>query len=205
MAWKFTSTGETDDVGIALAKGERGTLMVRPEFVRFMAPTDTKRLHRPRPAARRVRAGLADPVRGRGVRRLAPDRREAARGPFAGELGDGVILGWDRDHTHLIRGRRWNASTADWARDRAADGDPAGDRLHRPLLVVAAFSIMPERVFTLTATPDFSAYGELVAQGYWKSLAWSLGMAATATAILFVLCWPLASPWPRSGAASRSS
>jgi len=61
-----------------------------------------------------------------------------------------------------------------------------------PLLVVAAFSIMPERVFTLTATPDFSAYAELVAQGYWKSLAWSLGMAAAATAILFVLCWPLA-------------
>jgi len=38
-----------------------------------------------------------------------------------------------------------------------------------PLLVVAALSIMPELVFTLPATPDFSAYAELVAQGYWNA------------------------------------
>ncbi|MEO0763048.1 MAG: ABC transporter permease, partial [Pseudomonadota bacterium] len=61
-----------------------------------------------------------------------------------------------------------------------------------PLMVVAAFSTMPQKVFTLANIPDFSAYGEFLAQGYWKSLAWSLGMAAAATAILFVLAWPLA-------------
>jgi spermidine/putrescine transport system permease protein len=61
-----------------------------------------------------------------------------------------------------------------------------------PLAVVAAFSVMPQKVFELTHAPDFSAYAEFVRQGYWKSLAWSLGMAFAATLILFVVSWPLA-------------
>jgi spermidine/putrescine transport system permease protein len=61
-----------------------------------------------------------------------------------------------------------------------------------PLIVVAAFSIMPQRVFSLLHMPDFSAYSVFFAQGYHRSLMWSLGMAAAATAILFVMCWPLA-------------
>ena len=61
-----------------------------------------------------------------------------------------------------------------------------------PLVVVAAFSIMPQKVFSLFTMPDFSSYLELIRQGYWTSLAWSLGMAALATVILFVICWPLA-------------
>lgn len=61
-----------------------------------------------------------------------------------------------------------------------------------PLAVVAAFSVMPEKVFGLAHLPDFSAYGEVARQGYWKSLVWSLGMALAATVILFVICWPLA-------------
>lgn len=61
-----------------------------------------------------------------------------------------------------------------------------------PILLVAAFSIMPAKVFTLFDVPDFSAYGEFLTQGYWRSVLWSLGMALAATAILFVLCWPLA-------------
>ncbi len=61
-----------------------------------------------------------------------------------------------------------------------------------PLIVVAAFSVMPSKVFSLWHQPDFSAYAELLRQGYWKSLAWSLGMALASTAILLVLCWPLA-------------
>ncbi len=61
-----------------------------------------------------------------------------------------------------------------------------------PLAVVAAFSTLPQKVFTLFTLPDFSSYAELVSQGYWRSLAWSLGMAFAATVILFVLCWPLA-------------
>ncbi|SOD91886.1 ABC transporter permease [Caenispirillum bisanense] len=61
-----------------------------------------------------------------------------------------------------------------------------------PLVVVAAFSIMPAKVFSLWNVPDFSAYAEFFRQGYWSSLAWSLGMAVAATLILFVVCWPLA-------------
>ncbi len=61
-----------------------------------------------------------------------------------------------------------------------------------PLVVVALFSIMPAKVFSLANTPDFSAYAVFVQQGYYKSLLWSLGMALASTAILLVVCWPLA-------------
>jgi spermidine/putrescine transport system permease protein len=60
-----------------------------------------------------------------------------------------------------------------------------------PLIAVFAFSIMPSKVFTLNHIPDFSAYVEFVQQGYWKSLAWSLGLAAIATFLLLIICWPL--------------
>jgi len=52
--------------------------------------------------------------------------------------------------------------------------------------------VMPQKTFSLLNMPDFSAYAQIVQEGYWKSLAWSLGMAFAATAILLVLCWPLA-------------
>jgi spermidine/putrescine transport system permease protein len=60
-----------------------------------------------------------------------------------------------------------------------------------PLLAIAAFSIMPAKVFSLAHVPDFSAYAEFIKEGYWKSLAWSLGMAGMATLLLLVICWPL--------------
>lgn len=61
-----------------------------------------------------------------------------------------------------------------------------------PLAIVAAFSVMPERVFDLRHAPDFSAYASMIEQGYWRSLLRSLAMALLATAILMFLCWPLA-------------
>ena len=61
-----------------------------------------------------------------------------------------------------------------------------------PILLVAGFSTMPEKVFSLTQMPDFSAYRTVLTQGYWKSVAWSLFMALLATLILLVICWPLA-------------
>lgn len=64
--------------------------------------------------------------------------------------------------------------------------------LFAPLIVVALFSIMPPKVFSLANTPDFSAYSVFFSQGYYKSLLWSLGMALTSTAILLVISWPLA-------------
>lgn len=61
-----------------------------------------------------------------------------------------------------------------------------------PLVVVALFSVMPPKVFSLAHMPDFSAYSVFFAQGYYKSLLWSLGMALASTLILLVVCWPLA-------------
>lgn len=61
-----------------------------------------------------------------------------------------------------------------------------------PMIVVALFSIMPPKVFSLANMPDFSAYLLFFSQGYYKSLLWSLGMALAATVVLLVLCWPLA-------------
>ena len=61
-----------------------------------------------------------------------------------------------------------------------------------PLLVVAAFSLMPQKVFELTHLPRFDTYRTLIEQGYLSSLGWSLGMAFAATLILFLVCWPLA-------------
>ncbi len=61
-----------------------------------------------------------------------------------------------------------------------------------PLLVVLLFSVMPQKVFTLAHVPDFSSYGVLFSQGYYRSLLWSLGTALAATVLLFLICWPLA-------------
>ena len=61
-----------------------------------------------------------------------------------------------------------------------------------PLLVIAAFSIMPQRVFSLANAPDFSSYAIFVEQGYWQPLLWSLGLALASTVILFIISWPLA-------------
>ncbi|MFX0544184.1 ABC transporter permease [Roseovarius sp. S1116L3] len=61
-----------------------------------------------------------------------------------------------------------------------------------PLGLVAIFSIMPEKVFSIFNMPNFAAYKTFATQGYWRSLLWTLLMAFAATTILFVICWPLA-------------
>ncbi len=61
-----------------------------------------------------------------------------------------------------------------------------------PLGLVALFSIMPEKVFSIFNVPNFAAYKTFATQGYWRSLLWTLLMAFAATTILFVICWPLA-------------
>ncbi len=61
-----------------------------------------------------------------------------------------------------------------------------------PLVVIAVFSIMPQKVFSFAHLPDFSSYGVLLSQGYYRSLLWALGMALVSTVILFIVCWPLA-------------
>ena len=61
-----------------------------------------------------------------------------------------------------------------------------------PLLVIAAFSIMPPNVFELAHLPSFSNFWVFATQGYYRSLLWSLGMALAATIILLIVCYPLA-------------
>ncbi len=61
-----------------------------------------------------------------------------------------------------------------------------------PMLVIAIFSVMPQKVFSLLNMPDFSSFAVIISQGYHKSLLWSLGMAAVSTFLLFIICWPLA-------------
>lgn len=95
--------GEAKEFGIALDQGEKGALMVRPEFVRFIRPGET--------ADFIVRGVLReeyvlgsrmqyDVEASNGslmtVEKLLEDR-------FSGTLGEQVILGWDADRTHMIR------------------------------------------------------------------------------------------------------
>ena len=61
-----------------------------------------------------------------------------------------------------------------------------------PMVVVAIFSMMPQRVFELSHMPDFSAYSVFFEQGYYRSLMWAIFMASASTVILFLICWPLA-------------
>ena len=61
-----------------------------------------------------------------------------------------------------------------------------------PMLVIAVFSVMPQKVFSLLHLPDFSSYKLVFTQGYIKSVLWSFGMAMASSAVLFVICWPLA-------------
>jgi len=61
-----------------------------------------------------------------------------------------------------------------------------------PLLLVAGFAMMPQKVFELAHMPDFSSFAVIWEQGYYKSLLRSLGLAFLTTVILFVVCWPLA-------------
>jgi spermidine/putrescine transport system permease protein len=61
-----------------------------------------------------------------------------------------------------------------------------------PLLVIAAFAVMPPRVFELAHLPSFANFRLFLSQGYYRSLLWSLGMAFAATLILLLLCYPLA-------------
>ena len=61
-----------------------------------------------------------------------------------------------------------------------------------PLLVVAGFSTMPQKSFSLGHVPDFSSYLVLLQHGYYKSLLWSLFLALVPVMVLFMLCYPLA-------------
>jgi spermidine/putrescine transport system ATP-binding protein len=95
--------GHADEFGISLPKGERGILMVRPEFVRFISSGETSdfivrgvlRAEYALGSRIQYEVETADGSK-LTVENLREDR-------YKGAVGDSVILGWDIESTHLIR------------------------------------------------------------------------------------------------------
>ncbi|MDF3059142.1 MAG: spermidine/putrescine transporter permease [Rariglobus sp.] len=61
-----------------------------------------------------------------------------------------------------------------------------------PLLCVVWFGFMPPKTFELLQVPTLQNYEVIFNQTYFKSILWSLGLAAVTVAILLVICYPLA-------------
>ena len=94
--------GSGAGAGLALADGERGTLMVRPEFVRFFQPGETAdfivrgTMRDEFALGSRIQYEVeADNGAVLTVEKLREDR-------FSGAPGDQVLLGWDIENAHLI-------------------------------------------------------------------------------------------------------
>jgi len=94
--------GETSDMGIGLKSGERGTLMVRPEYVQFQAPGETndfivRGIMR---AEFALGSRIQYEVEAADCSILTVEKLREDR--FSGQIGDQVVLGWNAEHTHLI-------------------------------------------------------------------------------------------------------
>lgn len=61
-----------------------------------------------------------------------------------------------------------------------------------PLGCVLWFGFMPPKTFALMQMPTLANYTTIFEQTYFKSVAWSLGLAAVTVCILLVICYPLA-------------
>ena len=94
--------GAAGEFGVALPKGKRGVLMVRPEFVRFLRPGVTADfivrgiLREEYALGSRIQYEVETADGSRlSVEKLREDRLDDAH-------GSEVVLGWDVEHTHLI-------------------------------------------------------------------------------------------------------
>lgn len=61
-----------------------------------------------------------------------------------------------------------------------------------PILLVAAYSLMPPRSFGLDGNPTLVNYARAFTEGYWRPLAWSAGIALCTTLVCLLLAWPTA-------------
>ncbi|GJL82607.1 MAG: Fe3+/spermidine/putrescine ABC transporter ATP-binding protein [marine bacterium B5-7] len=94
--------GRADEFGIALAPGKQGTLMVRPEFVKFLSSGETSdfvvrgvlRAEYALGSRIQYKVESAD-----GSNLIVENLREDR---YQGHVGDSVILGWDIESTHMI-------------------------------------------------------------------------------------------------------
>ena len=94
--------GEAAELGIKLDQGQRGTLMVRPEFVQFMEAGATndfvvRGIMREEYA---LGSRIQYEVEAADGSRLTVEKLREDR--FQGEIGDKVVLGWDVEHAHMI-------------------------------------------------------------------------------------------------------
>lgn len=97
------TNGTDPQLDATLAKGERGILMVRPEFVRFLRPGETSdfivrgilRADYDMGSRTQYKVEAADGSE-LAVEKLREDR-------FDGGAGDEVVLGWDVENVHMIR------------------------------------------------------------------------------------------------------
>lgn len=61
-----------------------------------------------------------------------------------------------------------------------------------PLLCVVWFGLMPPKTFELLQAPTLENYRTIFEQTYFKSIMWSLGLAAVTVVLLLAVCYPLA-------------
>ncbi len=61
-----------------------------------------------------------------------------------------------------------------------------------PLLAILWFSVMPPRSFTLWHPPTFENYRTILAETFYQSALWSLGLATVTVVLLALICYPLA-------------
>ncbi len=93
--------GNAADLGLALNPGNPGTLMVRPEFVRFLPPGETAdfivagKMHAEYALGSRIQYEVEAAGKMLTVEKLREDR-------FMGKPGDKVMLGFDGEAAHLI-------------------------------------------------------------------------------------------------------
>jgi len=99
---EIDSNGRAGDLGWAPGAAETGTLMVRPEFVRFLFAGQTTDFI----VKGILRAGYALGSRMQyevetsdGARVIVENLRENR---YQGSTGDSVVLGWDIENTHMI-------------------------------------------------------------------------------------------------------
>ena len=68
-----------------------------------------------------------------------------------------------------------------------------------PILIVAAYSLMPARTFQLTTELSAENYRAAFTDGYWRPLMWSTVGATATTAICLLAAWPTAKALIRLG------
>lgn len=97
--------GTGDGMDLELSQGQQGTLMVRPESVRFLSPGQTadfivRGILR---AEYALGSRIQYKVESAGGGELAVEKLREDR--YTGAAGDEVVLGFDIENTHLIRDR----------------------------------------------------------------------------------------------------